>query len=555
MWEIADKMTNHPRIQKPACCDAARQSRNNGRISKSGIRINSCGCRWARAFVIWLFVIPWVFGCLGISTFAAPRPNIILIFCDDLGYADVGFNAKLYGVETDVVTPNLDSLAGAGTLFRQAYVAHPFCGPSRMALLSGRMPHTFGGQKNLPDHAKNLEDYNQRGIPTGETLLSAVLQRAGYATACIGKWHLGFSRPCHPNRRGFDLFYGFLGGGHQYYPYLTDKVEPKINDYQYFLERNGQNVRSPEGAYLTDTLSDETVRFIRSTATKNKEQRTKNPFFIYLAYNAPHSPLQGKTEDLKHLYPDHQPANPRNGVNWTDYDKRQNYAAMVHAVDRGVGRILKTLKDPDNDGDASDSIEKETLIVFLSDNGGKILQAANNAPLLDDKGSTHEGGIRVPMFMHWPGETPAGKVFDHPVSALDLYPTFAGLAGAKIPTAKKLDGRDIWKDIVAGANPRPDAPMFWLRHHGGGNEVAIRRGDLKAYRKMFGAWQVFNVAKDPGETTDIAKQSTRRLDAMVDAGLEWSGTLMDPQWHDTRQGLITWRERDMPQYPRTFQRR
>lgn len=493
----------------------------------------------------------------------APRPNIIVIFTDDLGYADVGFNAELFGVETDVVTPNIDALAKAGTIFKQAYVAHPFCGPSRMGLLSGRMPHTYGGQKNLPDHAKNLADYNQRGIPTSETLISVVLQRAGYATACIGKWHLGFSKPFHPNTRGFDEFYGFLGGGHQYYPSITDKVEPKVNDYQYFLERNGKDIRSPEGAYLTDTLTDETIKFIESATTKpatssaesNKERGTKNPFFIYLAYNAPHSPLQGKTEDLKHLYPDHKPANPRNGINYTDYEPRQNYVAMVYAVDRGVARIMKTLKDPNNDGDTSDSIEDNTLIVFLSDNGGKILQAANNAPLQDDKGSTHEGGIRVPMFMHWPGKVPAGSVFDHPVLALDFYPTFAGLAGGTIPAGKKLDGRDIWDDFQAGKDPHPNEPMFWLRHHGGGNEVAVRRGNLKAYRKQFGAWKVFDVTKDFGEAKDIANESSQQLDVLIADGLAWSKTHQDPQWHDTEKGMIGWRERNMPLYERTFSRR
>ncbi len=223
--------------------------------------------------------------CCCTSLAIAERPNIVLILCDDLGYADVGFNAKHFGVETDVVTPNIDRLARRGTIFSQAYVPHPFCGPSRMGLLSGRMPHCFGGQKNLPDVAKNLEDYNEKGIPESETLISTVMQQAGYRTACIGKWHLGDAKPFHPNTRGFDHFFGFLGGGHQYYPSITDKVEPKINDYQYFLQRNGKDTLSPEGAYLTDMLSDEAVDFIRNDAEQGQ------PFFLYLAYNAPHSPL------------------------------------------------------------------------------------------------------------------------------------------------------------------------------------------------------------------------------------------------------------------------
>jgi arylsulfatase B len=473
------------------------------------------------------------------------RPNILLILCDDLGYADVGFNAKLFGVQTDVVTPNIDAIAKAGMVFKQAYIAHPFCGPSRMGLMSGRMPHCFGGQKNLPDVAKNLEDYNQKGIPQSETLISTVLQRSGYRTGCIGKWHMGDAKPFQPNARGFDQFYGFLGGGHHYFPSVTDKIDPKVNDYQYLLRRNDDSVRSPDGAYLTDMLSDEAVSFI----TRKSEQ----PFFLYLAYNAPHSPLQGKAEDLRHLFPDHMPTNPANGVDFNDYSKRQNYVAMVYAVDRGIGNIANALHDPNQDGDQSDSIMESTLIVFLSDNGGKILQAGNNAPLSDDKGSTHEGGIRVPMFMHWPGAIPAGAVFEHPVLALDLYPTLAELAQATVPIEKILDGKDIWINIQTGSNPHAEEIIPWLRHHGAGNEVAIRKGDLKAYRKMGGKWQIHNVVDDPGESTDLAEQNDDLLSELVSAGLAWSKTLQEPQWHDTAAGLKSWAQNQMPKYRSTFQ--
>ena len=146
------------------------------------------------------------------------RPNIVFILLDDLGFADVGFNAQLFGVETDVVTPNIDALAKRGTIFKQAYVPHPFCGPSRMGLMSGRMPHCYGGQKNLPDVAKNLEDYNDRGIPESETLISTVLKDVGYYTGCIGKWHLGSSQPFHPNTRGFDEFFRLCWWGSSILP-------------------------------------------------------------------------------------------------------------------------------------------------------------------------------------------------------------------------------------------------------------------------------------------------------------------------------------------------
>lgn len=474
------------------------------------------------------------------------RPNIVWFLCDDLGYADVGYNAKHFGVDTDVVTPNLDSLANQGMIFTQAYVAHPFCGPSRMALLSGRMPHCFGGQKNLPDVAKNLRDYNEKGIPESETLISEVLQDAGYRTACIGKWHLGDSTPFHPNSRGFDEFFGFLGGGHHYYPSVTDKVFPKVNDYQFHLKRNLADHKSPEGAYLTDMLTREAIEFVQSNAS------AKEPFLLYLAYNAPHSPLQGKTEDLEHLYPEHIPSNPRNGVDFHDYEQRQNYVAMVYAVDRGIGQIVQCLKDPNGDGDSADSIAQNTLIVFLSDNGGKTLQAGNNAPLLDDKGSTHEGGIRVPMLMHWPAKLSAGSVFEHPVLALDFYPTFAGLADAAVPENKTLDGKDIWPDLLRNQDPHRDETMYWLRHHGGGNEVAIRRGDRKAYRKNFGKWQVFDLALDVGESTDVSGHNESFLVKRISEGAAWAETHMQPQWHDTEAGLQSWIRNGMPNHDATF---
>lgn len=477
------------------------------------------------------------------------RPNILLIFCDDLGYADVGFNAQHFGVETDVVTPHLDAMAHRGTLFSQAYVAHPFCGPSRMALLAGRMPHCFGGQKNLPDVAKNLENYNQKGIPESEVLISTVLQRAGYRTGCVGKWHLGDAKQFHPNTRGFDEFFGFPGGGHQYFPWMTDKVEPKINDYQFFLQRNGKDIKSPVGEYLTDMLTEEAAKFISQSATND------DPFFLYLAYNAPHSPLQGKAEDLKQLYPNHVPANPGNGVDFRDYEKRQNYVAMMYAVDRGLARLTAALHDPNSDGNKADSVMNNTLIVFLSDNGGKILQAANNAPLQDDKGSAHEGGIRVPMFMHWPGKVPADAVFEHPVLALDFYPTFAGLADAPLPAGKKLDGRNIWSDFQTGSNPHKDETMFWLRHHGSGDEVAIRNGNKKAYRKNGGKWQVFDVVNDVGEANNIAKENGDFVTSRLADGVAWAKTIIAPQWHDTKTALKTWRANNMPKFDETFRAR
>ena len=490
----------------------------------------------------------------------AQRPNIILIVADDLGYSDVAFNAKHFGYDaktSDVIalnaTPRMDSLVSRGTLFTQAYVAHPFCGPSRMALMSGRMPHTYGGQKNLPDVARNLCDqdgspYNDRGIPVDEMLVSTVLKKSGYRTGCIGKWHMGSSTPFHPNTRGFDEFYGFVGGGHGYYPSESDKVEKKVNDYQYLLERNGTPELSPAGAHLTDTLTDETLKFIKESTTKGE------PFFAYVAYNAPHSPLQAKTEDLAFLYPDHKPEKPENGVNYQDYTKRQNTVALVYGLDRGVGRIVDALEDPNGDGDKADSILNNTLLVFLSDNGGDMddNHASTNNPLAGAKGATLEGGIRVPMFMLWPGTIQAGEVCNHPVLALDLYPTFARLARAAIPEGKKLDGVDMWDKFLANESPHAGESIFWLRHHGVGNEVAILKDNLKAYRKNNGKWKLIDLAKDIGETKDISTGNETLLRGLIDDGRKWSGTHIAPLWHDTIGSRDGWYKNGMPKYDATF---
>lgn len=265
--------------------------------------------------------------------------------------------------------------------------------------------------------------------------------------------------------------------------------------------------------------------------------------------------MQGKTEDLKALFPDHEPTNPGNGVDYRDYGKRQNYVAMMYAVDRGVSRLQDALKDPNQDGDSSDSVAEDTLIVFLSDNSGKILQAGNNAPLKDDNGSTHEGGIRVPMLMVWPGVLEAGTVFPHPVTALDFYPKFAALSDASVPNGKKLDGKDVWADLRTGNNPHASDTLFWLRHYGGGNEVAIRNGDLKAYRKQFGKWQVFDVKEDVAENNDLAKENREFLMQRVGEGADWSKSLVPPEWHDTAAGRASWVENEMPRYERTFELR
>ncbi|MEP4079554.1 sulfatase-like hydrolase/transferase [Haloferula sp.] len=472
-----------------------------------------------------LAILPLIFAT---AMAAAPRPNIVMIMCDDLGYADVGFNGS-----TDIKTPNLDALAEAGTICSSGYVVHPFCGPSRMGLMTGRYPHLFGAPFNLPAFSDGIDKYNRLGVDPNKKLISRVLQEGGYRTGLIGKWHLGAKAEHHPNKRGFDEFYGFLAGGHDFFPadyqpkYERQKKLGNKNPWDYILplEHNGKEVRETE--YLTDGLSREACTFIEESGDK--------PFFLFLSYNAPHTPLQAKKEDMEHF------------KHITD-PKRRTYAGMVHAVDRGVAKVVETLKNTDND--------KSTLIIFLSDNGGRLDQGANNSPLRGSKGDTFEGGFRVPMFFHWPDTIPAGRVHPHPVSALDFYPTFAALAGAELPSDKKTDGLDISKAIIEGTDVRKGEMIYTIRHRvsKGDNphhQIGGRRNQWKIQRGS-GSWKLFDVEKDPGETKDLSRSHPEVLSEMVREMKKWAMTHPRPLWFDNLAQEDRWTDKNLPVYEAAF---
>ncbi|MBD1388340.1 sulfatase-like hydrolase/transferase [Neiella sp. HB171785] len=455
---------------------------------------------------------------------AAERPNILVIITDDLGYGDVGFNGA-----TDIRTPNLDALAADGTTFNAAYNVHPFCGPSRAGLMTGRHPHKFGSQFNLPTSYLS----GGLGVPVEETFISKTLQQAGYFTGVVGKWHLGETAQYHPHNRGFDEFYGFLNGGHDYFPesfapayerQRKNGLKKAIGGYLHPLEYNGKEVQETE--YITDGLSREAVNFINKAGEK-KDQ----PFFLYLAYNAPHSPMQAKQEDMDQ-FPEIKDK------------KRKVYAGMVYAVDRGVKRVVEALK-------ATDQFDN-TLIVFLSDNGGKPKLGASNTPLRGEKGSALEGGTRTPMLFHWPNKVAAGKSFKHPVSTLDFYPTFAALAGADIPASKQLDGKDIWQSLQDGTSPRAGEMLYVMRHRNGFSEVSGRKDNWKIVNVTGNKWQLFDIEKDIGETTDLSKQYPNVLREMV-ADMEiWSWQHAEPKWFHIHQEGVHWREKAMPRFHETF---
>ncbi|QHJ11598.1 Arylsulfatase [Paraglaciecola mesophila] len=452
---------------------------------------------------------------------AGEQPNILFILADDLGYNDVGFNGS-----KDISTPNLDALAKQGVTFDAAYVAHPFCGPSRAAIMTGRYPHKIGAQFNLPEDNSNV------GVSADETFIAQTMKNAGYFTGAMGKWHLGEAPQYHPNKHGFDEFYGFLGGGHNYFPEEFEKAYNKrvaqgltnINMYLTPLEHNGKEVRETE--YITDGLSREAVTFVDKATAKQQ------PFFLYLAYNAPHVPLQAKEDDLaqfRHIKD----------------KKRRTYAAMVYAVDRGVGRIVSQLK--------ANGQYENTLIVFMSDNGGKLGQGANNYPLKEGKGSVQEGGFRTPMLMHWPKHIKAGNRFAHPVLALDLYPTFAAIGGASLPEGKILDGKNIWPSLMANVAPHENEFIYVLRHRDGYSDAAARRNQYKAVKNHNQNWKLFNVAQDISEENDISAKHPAILRDMVSSMESWSWNNQQPKWFHRSDEGARWRLKAMPRFDKTFQ--
>jgi arylsulfatase A-like enzyme len=331
---------------------------------------------------------------------AARRPNIVLVLADDLGYADLGFQGA-----KDIPTPNLDRLAAGGMRCTNGYVSHPFCSPTRAGLMTGRYQQRFGYESNpYYDTSGTVQ-----GLPLTETTLPQVLRESGYSTGQIGKWHLGFTPQHHPLRRGFAESFGFLGGGHDYFKAQSGNA----NEYMMPIERNGNVVNEKE--YLTDAFSREACAFVRRHA--------KDPFFLYLAYNAPHTPQQASKEYLDRF------------ANITD-PKRKLCAAMVSAMDDGVGRLLETLRELE--------LESDTLVFFLSDNGGLEENGTQNTPLRGTKGQVNEGGIRVPFIMRWPGQIAAGT-YNQPVISLDIFPTAVAVAGLTLKPAvrDKLDGVNI----------------------------------------------------------------------------------------------------------------
>lgn len=434
---------------------------------------------------------------VGVSSAIAQsrKPNVIVLFADDAGYADFGFQSK---AAPDLAnrTPHIDSIARDGVTFSAAYMSGCVCSPSRAGLLTGRYQSRFGHEFNIPP------GYMKGGMPLSEKTIADRMRQLGYETALVGKWHLGYPAEYHPNKRGFDWFYGCLQGSRPYVPMPRPTAHRVIQD-------NGKP--TPEGGYVTDRLGDAAVRFIESHALS----RETEPFFLLLSFTAPHGPLQAKAEDLESLADIEKP-------------RRRKYAGLIKALDDNVGKVLAALK--------KNGLEEHTLVVFTNDNGGQTLTGANNAPLRGRKGMLLEGGIRVPMCMRWPGTIEAGTRIDDPVIALDLLPTCVRIAGGEVAPEWKLDGVDLLPRLTGEVSSLPERALFW-RSGGADKEIAIRVGRHKLHiadRKVSERPALYDVVADLGESKDLnteaSEEHTEVVDALSRRLAAWEATLVEPLW-------------------------
>jgi len=425
------------------------------------------------------------------------RPNILLIVADDLGYGDIG----VHGGKA-VPTPNFDKLAAAGVRCTNGYVSAPYCSPSRAGLLTGRYQTRFGHEFN-----PHVGPEDRLGLPLDQRTLADLLRTAGYATGLVGKWHLGFSKDHHPQSRGFDEFFGFLVGAHNYT--LSKDARPTFaSSLSQNLIYRDREVQKLDG-FATDLFTDEAIRFM-----KGHQER---PWFLYLAYNAVHTPLE-----ISDKVKDRLPAEIKDPA-------RRGYLALLLGLDDAVGRLLASLRES--------GVEKNTLIFFLSDNGGSGLSpflaynTANNRPLRGNKGQTLEGGIRVPFFVAWPGKLPAGKTYDPPVIALDIVPTACALADVKTP--KSVEGVNLLPYLLGEKKEPPHDALCWRF----GPQKAVRKGkwslvDWRDFEtKTSSGWQLFDLSNDISQEKDLAARHPEVVAELSRAWRHWNERNVAPLWH------------------------
>jgi arylsulfatase A-like enzyme len=447
-------------------------------------------------------------GCHSFQQAPDRDQNVIILFSDDAGYADFGFQGN-----GQFTTPHLDAIASSGVRFTNAYVTASVCSPSRAGLLTGRYQQRFGHEYNLP----GMEDPNvteeMRGLPLSEVTVADLMKQAGYVTGIIGKWHLGEYTHFHPERRGFDEFFGMLGGSSRYLPGTARRITSNFKDVD--------NASLP---YLTDAFGDEAVAFI--------ERHRQDPFFLYVSFNAPHTPLEARRD-----YMDEARA-------VFETESRALNAAMTRSLDENVGKIISALERY--------RLTDNTIVIFTNDNGGAMpYNASLNDPLRGTKGTLLEGGIRVPFVMQWPASLPKGRTYVSPISTLDILPTAVRAAGGRLPNDRRIDGVDLIPYLTGEREGAPHDVLFWKTNW----SAAVRRGHWKLVRTPAGEHWLFNLRDDIGETTDLYERRPEVAEALRRELGRWEATLPPPIWTSEPR----WREHSLIRYDQkavdTFKRR
>ena len=435
------------------------------------------------------------------------KPNIVFILADDLGWADLGSYGSMF-----YETPNLDRMAEEGMRFTDAYAACNVCSPTRASILTGKYPASMGitshiglpqpdkWRKNTPLLPASYEEH----LDLSEITLAEAMKAAGYRTAFIGKWHLGYDEQYYPEHQGFDVNIGGYGKG-QPPSYFSPYRIPNLSD-------------GPKGEYLTDRLTDEALKLM--------EESKDEPFLIYLSHYAVHTPLQGKPELVEKYKAKAEKLNGSDtefsddrGVSTRQVQSHAVYAAMVESLDDSVGRIMDKLRELD--------LEKNTIVIFTSDNGGLSTSEGSptsNLPLSVGKGWNYEGGIREPLIVKWPGVTKPGSVTDGQVTSPDFYPTILQIIGQPVPAGQKIDGESV-VPLLKGET-MPKRPLYWHYPHysnqGGFPSGVVRLGDYKLvenYQDM--SVELFNVKSDIGERNEISKANPEKAVELTKLLHEW----------------------------------
>ena len=428
------------------------------------------------------------------------RPNILLIVADDLGYGELSIQGN-----PQIHTPHIDSLAKSGVRFTSGYVSGPYCSPTRAGLQTGRYQERFGHEFN-PGPAQTAT--TTFGLSLDEKTIGDRLHAAGYVNGWFGKSHLGYEPQFHPLNRGYDEYYGFLGGAHDYFDAAGDSHNPILR---------GTN-RLENIGYTTEEFAAEAVKFI--------EKNQKQPWFVYLPFNAVHAPLEAPEKYLAR-FPN------------IEERKRHTFAGMLSALDDAVGNVLAKVHELGQDED--------TLVFFISDNGGPTASTTSgNGPLRGFKAQTWEGGVRVPFIAQWKGHLPAGKVDERPVIQLDILPTVLAAAGVDVKPDWKLDGVNLLPYLRGEKNAAPHDALYWRF----GGQLAIRQGDWKlvkapgivANAENWGngivttdGAELYNLAEDIGEKNNLAAKYPEKVKELAANWNKWNAELVEPKWRPNRQ--------------------